>query len=708
MPYVDDLGTKTYSGMGREGARFVEVLGPRIIREGIINGQSSFAPGEVVWTESAADELIAVYVDSPDASKESFDNKLRKQVSAVSRQARLLFADLILLNLLPLGDYGAVRKRELIRLPIEELDPPVSFPAEIDQALTHGMFRGGIGFKSGRFARLRWLITFAKFAHEQPEHARRAALEDPLSFRDFVRAAPGGTESAQRQSLLYLAFPWFYLPTIIPDQRRQIRDAFAVECLPDGSTDDVDVDLHRIYASLTAAAGGPIDFYRQPELERRWKKGSPSKKRVWVFQSNPKMFDFRDFLRRPDVGPGTTDHWLLRQHVDDVADGDTVLLWVSGPDAGIYATGTITGESFVRPRETWEPSDAPDESTAIAYRLDRSLLDHPVLRADLINNQILQNLSIVKQPTGTNFKVTSEQWEMLRKIIDQAERPADDVIDHNWLTREIYWNKDEVDDLLETLRTRRPQIILAGPPGTGKTFVAEKVGKYLTGGAPDAVQIVQFHPSFAYEDFVEGLRPNAVDGQVSFDIVEGKLIKLADKARNNPDQQYVLVVDEINRANLPSVFGELLYLLEYRGKEIQLLHREKFSLPSNLYIIGTMNTADRSVRNIDTALRRRFDIFECLPREDVLERYFDQDGHLSEVDDLQEGLTTLNSKLRELIDDDHTIGHSFFMRSTYTANDLRRTWIRQIEPLLREYFFDQPTLVKEFTLAALWPSQQTT
>ena len=707
MSIVSDLGTKTYSGMGCEGAPFVETLGPRIVTNGLIDGRSTVSPDDKVWTTSAAAELIDVYVESPDMSDETFDNKLRKQVSTATRQARILFADLILLNLLPLGDYGAVRKRELIRLPIEELDPPVSLPPDVDAALSHGMFKGGIGFKSGRYARLRWLITFAHYACSQPIEARREALTDPLKFREFVRQAPGDTEAAQRQSLLYLAFPWFYLPAIISSQRIKIRDAFAAECLPDGPTDDVDVDLHRIYAALTQKAAGPVDFYRDPVYEHRWNPPTPREKHVWIFQSNPQKFNFREYLRKPEVGPGVTDSWLLRQHGDDIADGDTVLLWISGPDAGIYATGTIVGESFTRPREPWEDNDAPLESRAISYRLDRSLLDHPVRRDQLLKTPILSDLKILKQPQGTNFKVTGQQWEMLRALLDKPEPPRPPgKPDIDWLTREIHWNREEVADLIETLLTRRPQVILAGPPGTGKTYVAERVANYLTEGRPEAVQIVQFHPTFSYEDFVEGLRPTAENGQVTFDVVEGKLIKIADYARK-VDHRVVLVIDEINRANLPSVFGELLYLLEYRDKEIQLLHREKFSLPNNLFIIGTMNTADRSIRSVDTALRRRFDIFDCSPRAEVLERYYDRESNISdEVEDLVDGFKLLNDKLSNHIDHHHTVGHSFFMRATYTASDLRRTWHRQILPLIGEYFFDQPGLVEEFALEKFWKSQQ--
>jgi 5-methylcytosine-specific restriction enzyme B len=439
----------------------------------------------------------------------------------------------------------------------------------------------------------------------------------------------------------------------------------------------------------------------------------PQKHGVWIFQASPQQGDLLGFLRQPSTQPGVVDSWVLRQHADDVSDGDTVLLWTAGKQAGIYATGTIAGQSYMRDREEWEPENAPSASRAIRYRLDDILLDCPVLRRDLVNDPILKDLSVIRQSQGTNFPVTVQQWEALRPLIEspsgaqatplpppQRFDPSDDL---EWLLRETLWSRAEVEDVLDTLRTRRPQIILAGPPGTGKTWVAERIGRFLTGGQPDAVHIVQFHPSYAYEDFVEGLRPVARDGQVAFEVVSGALVKVADHARR-VDHPVVLVIDEMNRANLPSVFGELLYLLEYRDKEIRLLHRDRFSLPPNLYVIGTMNTADRSIRSVDTALRRRFDIFECPPRPDTLDAYYRSGGNNSEVFGLAEGLRKLNDRLTQHLDHHHTVGHSFFMARNFTQNDLRRTWLRQIRPLIDEYFFDQPDLVQQFDLTMFWPS----
>jgi 5-methylcytosine-specific restriction protein B len=457
----------------------------------------------------------------------------------------------------------------------------------------------------------------------------------------------------------------------------------------------------------------------QSSPERRAERGELKVKpphprlgqKVWIFQANPKRYDLLEFLARHSTQPGMVDDWTLRQHAKDVSDGDTVLLWTAGDQAGIYATGTVVGESFMRPRQDWEPENAPPESTTINYRLDH-ILDHPVLRRDLLNHPALKDLSVIRQPQGTNFPVTEQQWKVLCPLIEspsgaQAAPSPPERIDRSydleWLLREILWSRAEVDDVVDTLRTRRPQIILAGPPGTGKTWVAERIGRFLAGGRSDAVHIVQFHPSYAYEDFVEGLRPVARDGQVAFEVVPGALVKVADHARR-VDHPVVLVIDEMNRANLPSVFGELLYLLEYRDKEIRLLHRDRFALPPNLYVIGTMNTADRSIRSVDTALRRRFDIFECPPRPDILDAYYSSGGNNSEVFGLAEGLRKLNDMLTQHLDHHHTVGHSFFMAKHFSHTDLRRTWLRQIRPLIDEYFFDQPDLVQQFDLTMFWPS----
>ena len=152
------------------------------------------------------------------------------------------------------------------------------------------------------------------------------------------------------------------------------------------------------------------------------------------------------------------------------------------------------------------------------------------------------------------------------------------------------------------------QVIFQGPPGTGKTYVARKLAERLAGSA-DRVRLVQFHPSYAYEDFVQGFRPELQGGQPGFALKDGPLLDAAKAAREEPDAKHFLVIDEINRGNLAKVFGELYFLLEYRDEQMRLQYAdagERFALPDNLYLIGTMNTADRSIALVDLALRRRF------------------------------------------------------------------------------------------------------
>ena len=157
------------------------------------------------------------------------------------------------------------------------------------------------------------------------------------------------------------------------------------------------------------------------------------------------------------------------------------------------------------------------------------------------------------------------------------------------------------------------QIIFYAPPGTGKTYVARRLSEFIAQD-PSRAAVVQFHPSYAYEDFVQGCRPiqGASDTTLSFALSSGPLMELAENARDS-EADWCLVIDQINRSNIPKIFGELYYLLEYRDHEIRMQYGDSFRLPKNLYIIGTMNTPDRSIALLDAALRRRFHFVPFFP-----------------------------------------------------------------------------------------------
>jgi hypothetical protein len=290
---------------------------------------------------------------------------------------------------------------------------------------------------------------------------------------------------------------------------------------------------------------------------------------------------------------------------------------------------------------------------------------------------------------------------------DQA-KPSGNV---SGLAGRVGWDVGRVRDVVDALSDASPQVVLTGPPGTGKTFVARHLAAHVLGvdGQVDdsRIRMVQFHPSYGYENFVEGLQPVAKPGGAfEFQNVAGTIVSLAKEVVETGEAR-VLIIDEMNRANIPRVFGELMYLLEYRDSAISLMHTKSFTLPKDLYIIGTMNTADRSIRSIDLALRRRFDFFEVQPDVEILKSFYKAPGRTNELgEQLFSGFVKLNEELELELDRHFLIGHSFFMVDTFSRNELRRVWDQQVYPLIEEYFFASPDVAQRFQQNKYWPNME--
>lgn len=425
-------------------------------------------------------------------------------------------------------------------------------------------------------------------------------------------------------------------------------------------------------------------------------KPKPAGASVWLFQANPSIYDIDQALSElEDVT------WVVRQYKGDVHAGDRVYLWRSGADAGVVATATVTSDPAELPGDGEDPYILKAEALAkpelrVRLHID-SVLPEALKRSDLREHSVLKDLEVIKFPNATNFRVSPEQDEALQALVSGLNVPSlrVEIEDRVFIPRE--WLQEALDLLLE-----KGQVVFYGPPGTGKTFVALALAEEITRDGGE-FRIVQFHPSYSYEDFVGGFRPVEDDGAygVRYQRTDGPLREMASAAAADPQHPYVLIVDEINRGNIPKIFGELLFLLEYRQKAVRLQYwpEQSFSLPPNLFVIATMNTADRSIALVDAALRRRFYFVEFTPVEEpvrsVLAKWLERNHHDDEPARL---LALLNE---EIADDEVAIGPSYFMTDATAGPDLERIWQRAIMPLLGEYYYGTRWDPSRFSLAKL-------
>ena len=278
-------------------------------------------------------------------------------------------------------------------------------------------------------------------------------------------------------------------------------------------------------------------------------------------------------------------------------------------------------------------------------------------------------------------------------------------------TDELYFPDTSFLEEIQQLLDEKLQVIFQGPPGTGKTFVARKLARHWA-GSDDRVVFVQFHASYAYEDFVQGYRPVLFEnGRPGFRLRPGPLMQIATRARKDQDNVYFLVIDEINRGNLGKILGELYFLLEYRDEAVRLQYAEDgdepFTLPSNLRIIGTMNTADRSIALVDLALRRRFSFVDFSIEEEPIKGLLRRWLHENDLDHMT-WVADMVDRANDKLENNHAaIGPSYFLRVGPDGNpaldeaDVRRIWKHNILSYVEEHIWGEEDRLQEFDLNAL-------
>ena len=374
------------------------------------------------------------------------------------------------------------------------------------------------------------------------------------------------------------------------------------------------------------------------------------------------------------------------QNFLDAKAGDKVICYETNP------TKQLTGLAIVSHEQ---------DGKQIVFEKQETLTS-PIDYAIIKDIPELAGMEFLQNPNGSFFRLTKDEYDFLLDLIRESNIGAGVKEEFEPYTKEdflkeVYMTEDDLDSLEQLLKTKK-NVILQGAPGVGKTFSATRLAYKMIGFKDDSrINLVQFHQNYSYEDFIMGYKPVGE----TFELQRGQFYKFCITAANNPDKDYFFIIDEINRGNLSKIFGELLMLIEngYRGKKITLAYKdEKFFVPKNLYIIGMMNTADRSLAMIDYALRRRFSFFDMKPG-------FDSDGfkaYMAKFNNPRfEALVNAVKELNQKIASDDSLGEGFEIGHSYFCEqkEITDAWMKsvvkyEINPMLQEYWFDNKNEVK--------------
>lgn len=651
----------------------------------LVDDGSLFARGRQLWTVANADVLQRDFVEQPDESDDKFMPKLQRQLADAGAPAQQFAAELLWVLLLFPSNIGAKVKREHVERVWSWSGEALPAAGQwLDAQVLRGVGSAGTAYNNLRWKELAYLVALLRSLKAQVQGQRRAVLTDYDRFMDWIDSVPRDGDRQFRHMLRWFAFPDRVERMSSNGDRRRILEAYGVAKrreLRDWSDRQLDDALLTLrHAQEAARPGQVLDFYHPP-LSDRWQAEDDDTTPAGVAPNvrEPEPPTGRTATPAgatvPPVNlilygpPGTgKTHWL-RQKMKEYTDAPSQV----DPDTWLHETLSGSG---------WR--------AVIAAAL--ADLNRPVRVPEIKAHQWVQ--AKARQRGRAPAGVQATLWSYLQEHTQQASSTVNNAIRRSpfiFDKREagdwhLMPNWQEQDDEAAALwRTLK-----AGPRAASEAILRYKV--------------VTFHPSFTYEDFVRGIRPvrTADDGRTEFRLVDGKFKQICDEAHANPARRYALFIDEINRANIAKVFGELITLIEtdkravfdargrlVEGMAVHLPGDEEadtierpFGVPRNLDIYGTMNTADRSIALLDVALRRRFRFEECEPRHDLPAMDREIDGvHLGRM------LRRINDRLEYLLDRDHRIGHAYLMHAQ-RLDDLRDVFERQIVPLLQEYFFD--------------------
>ena len=473
------------------------------------------------------------------------------------------------------------------------------------------------------------------------------------------------------------------------EMKHLLQSQLTDTCYPDSALKTLTFDFG-FYISHYLVNPTPVPTVPEPEPIV-----SSGKSNYWFLTANPRIWsmssqavgEVQAFTLLNDNGHKRR----IYQNFLDAKAGDRVIGYESSPSKKIVAL--------------LEVSQAQDGEMIYFKKLEG--LSAPIDFATFRDTKELQSMEYFNMTQGTLFKLSENEYDCLMDMI-REENPAPRVNEpyaaytKTDFLKDVYMSEDKYDRLVSVMK-RKKNMILQGAPGVGKTFAAERLAYSMLGKKDTShVSLIQFHQNYSYEDFIMGYRPT----ENGFALTPGVFYEFCQKAQQHPREDYFFLIDEINRGNMSKIFGELLMLIEnsYRGKPVTLSSNgESFTVPKNLYVIGMMNTADRSLAMIDYALRRRFSFIELEPGFETEGFKAYQKGLGNEILDK---LVAVVERLNEEIKNDSSLGKGFCIGHSYfcglkNPKDCTVSWMREVVeydilPMLEEYWFDSPAQVAKW------------